>query len=970
RQLGWSAKLVKSRLEQGRERLRSRLTRRGLTLPAALIATLLSEEAAPAAVPAMLIRTAVQTARTSDGVSASVAQLAQSALGGAAAVKAKVVVGLLLLTGVLAAGVGTFAPPQPAETRTETPSVAKAPEPPKAEQQRPARTDRYGDLLPDEAIARLGTTRFRHGGMIGSLAFTPDGKTLVSCGIWDGIRIWDAASGRQIRRLTHQTSGNRPLALSPDGKWLAILIRRASIKDEPIAILEFATGRLVRRMGKQGSGGGFGYPLYSPDGKVLAVSGQHTIELWDPESGRLLHTLTGHKDTIWSMAFSADGKTIVSGSDDKGIRFWDVATGQQVRQISHNKGVGKIAWSPDGKLLASIDETKEVYQGGAGWHPENRVHLWDTATGKEVRQLVIPAREIFPKVWGGFFSVGFAPDGKTIVAGAMDGTLRVWEAASGRELRQVAGFAGSAGYFAFAPGGRSVAVTDGLAAIRIIDLATGTDRLPMHGHRSDISSVVVTPDCQTVVTTGLDGTLRFWDAATGREQRRRTVPASFFALPQLLPDSKTYLTVGSDKMFRVHDLVTGDELAVLRGHDTRYPFALSTDRKTLASMSENKKIQLLDPATGKERHSLMKVDNYPSGMSFASDGRTLVVWGASKIVTVWDAATGKKLRQFAGPEDGPRLSGSYNLPYTATLSPDGKLLAFGLQFLQPLAPKKRGCFLSLVDTLTGKEVRRFQELEDGAQLVAFSPDGRTLAWSGWRDPTIHIGEVATGRLRCKFAGHKGRVGSLAFSPDGKMLISGGNDTTALVWDLTGRLAGGDKWSKPMADGELKKHWTTLADEDAAASYRAMQALAADPERSIAYLRQRLHPVAAVEEKRLTRLIADLDSDRFDVREKATAELGELGEAALHAMRKTLDGRPALETRRRLEQLIENQVRERWSPSAEWLRIGRALEVLEHIGSPEARQVLQALAEGAPGAMLTREAKAALERLARHSTAAP
>jgi len=88
------------------------------------------------------------------------------------------------------------------------------------------------------------------------------------------------------------------------------------------------------------------------------------------------------------------------------------------------------------------------------------------------------------------------------------------------------------------------------------------------------------------------------------------------------------------------------------------------------------------------------------------------------------------------------------------------------------------------------------------------------------------------------------------------------------------------------------------------------------------------------------------------------------------MRKTLDGRPALETRRRLEQLIENQVRERWSPSAEWLRIGRALEVLEHIGSPEARQVLQALAEGAPGAMLTREAKAALERLARHSTAAP
>jgi hypothetical protein len=133
-------------------------------------------------------------------------------------------------------------------------------------------------------------------------------------------------------------------------------------------------------------------------------------------------------------------------------------------------------------------------------------------------------------------------------------------------------------------------------------------------------------------------------------------------------------------------------------------------------------------------------------------------------------------------------------------------------------------------------------------------------------------------------------------------------------------------------------------------------------RSVPYLGQRLPPVAAVEEKRLTRLISDLDSDRFEVREKATKELGGLGELALHALWKALDSQPTLETRRRLEQLIEAQERERWSPSQERLRTRRSLEVLERAGTPEARRLLEALAAGAPGAWLTEDAKASLTRL--------
>jgi hypothetical protein len=154
----------------------------------------------------------------------------------------------------------------------------------------------------------------------------------------------------------------------------------------------------------------------------------------------------------------------------------------------------------------------------------------------------------------------------------------------------------------------------------------------------------------------------------------------------------------------------------------------------------------------------------------------------------------------------------------------------------------------------------------------------------------------------------------------------------------------------------------LSAEDAAAAYRAVQALSADPARSIPYLRQRLHPVAAIDDKHLTRLITDLDSDHFEVRDRATKDLEKLGEQAVHAVRKALDGQPALETKRRLEQLLEEQERGRWSVSPEQLRARRSLEVLERADTPDARRLLETLSAGAPGAWLTSDAKACLARL--------
>jgi hypothetical protein len=187
----------------------------------------------------------------------------------------------------------------------------------------------------------------------------------------------------------------------------------------------------------------------------------------------------------------------------------------------------------------------------------------------------------------------------------------------------------------------------------------------------------------------------------------------------------------------------------------------------------------------------------------------------------------------------------------------------------------------------------------------------------------------------------------------------------LAWDLTGRLAAGPAWGKPMSAAEVDACWQDLANVDATRAWLAMQRLASVPSQAIAVFGRHLAPVRAADEKRVARLIADLDRNEFAAREAATAELVKLGEPAIAACQQALEARPTLEVRRHLEsilQKIRNDAAHDISP--DHLRLLRAVETLEQIGKPEAVKLLELLAGGAAGARLTQEAKAALSRLAR------
>jgi hypothetical protein len=220
---------------------------------------------------------------------------------------------------------------------------------------------------------------------------------------------------------------------------------------------------------------------------------------------------------------------------------------------------------------------------------------------------------------------------------------------------------------------------------------------------------------------------------------------------------------------------------------------------------------------------------------------------------------------------------------------------------------------------------------------------------------VALWETLTAKQRQVFTGHAGRVSFVAFSPDAKRLASGGEDHTALIWDLT---AGSAK--NQLTPKECDALWSALSGTDAAKAYRAIWQFAADPERAIPCLQARLRPVPPVERERLARLITELDSERYAVRQQATRDLEAIGEQAIPALRQIPLGKATLEFRRRVENLLVNLRTQ--PPPAEQLRQLRAIEILEHVGTAEARQVLRSLAQGAPEAHVTQDAKAALDRL--------
>ncbi|MGH7224547.1 MAG: sigma-70 family RNA polymerase sigma factor, partial [Gemmataceae bacterium] len=385
RRLGWPRGTLKRRLETGRERLRLRLTRRGVTLGAGLFATALTETAAKGTVPMALRSATVQAGMqflTNETALAATraALLAKGALQTMLTTKLKLGAMSILLLGCAVTAAGLAIPQAPTEKPPE--SKAEASAPPKARDARHAddkhdRKDRYGDPLPVGAMARLGTVRLRHACEVGisPVVFTRDGKTAIAGDDTGDIVYWDVASGQEVRRFSRVVP-NWPccLAINADGKRLAAVDRVREL-----ILVEVATGKRLSKSKVPNPDPTVDsliiQILFLPDGQTLALrDGTSTILLWDAIHQKKLHELKGHTGYVKCMAVSPDGKTLASaGESDPHIRLWDVASGKQKLDIASAKNIEpSLSFSPDGKTLAVVGESSPLA-------------FFDAKTGKKLR---------------------------------------------------------------------------------------------------------------------------------------------------------------------------------------------------------------------------------------------------------------------------------------------------------------------------------------------------------------------------------------------------------------------------------------------------------------------------------------------------------------------------------------------------------------------------------------------------------
>ena len=471
----------------------------------------------------------------------------------------------------------------------------------------------------------------RTSGEIYSLAFSPDGKTLVSGN--DDIRFWDPQTRDLKMELKRPSEVKKwaliSLAFSADGKVLAGAFWKT------ICLWDTQTGKHIQTLeGHEnnvdsltfsvdgGTEDGIYYKVaVSPDGSLFAAADNSgTIGLFRTKTGERIHTLEGHSRYVLALTFSADIRTIASGSRDGSIRIWEVASGEKIHTFAEHYGnFSCFSASADGKTIVSVGRDRNVC-------------LWDATSGK--LQKIINRKGISHVI-----DIALSADGKTIVFEGSGG-IGLWDTETGTRKQTLKWFFGDLWSVAFSPDGRTIAGGNNTKTLYVWDADTGDKKHVINEHKANVIDVAFSPNSKTIVSVGQDRTVRLWDTETGEQKKVINIPENSVFNVAFSPDGKTFTTVNYTDKIHLWDVETGEQKGLLEGHEQHVTaIVFSPDGKMLATGNQRGVVNILDVRTGRLLQTFAGHVNRVDRVAFVSDGSALASMSDDDgILYLWGVA--------------------------------------------------------------------------------------------------------------------------------------------------------------------------------------------------------------------------------------------------------------------------------------------------------------------------------------------